>query len=264
LSKARLELAQAEMDLEVISKSSLFALCLITLVVTLIIGLTIKQSEDTAPPPEHVSSPGLVGQGRAPADSRPMEKASRLAFQGEQLLSEGKFEEAVAVFREEIRINPKYSDLYVRLGYALYRLERYEESAGASEEAIKILRDFEPYYNSGLAYMELGRWDNAETAFESATRLINIYSWEEKYTLAFYHLGRSTTRLGKAGQMIAILEDSLKYNPKETLKRLQLGSLYLWVGKRKSARAQYRILKDSDPLLAEELLKLIEKHGKPA
>jgi len=35
----------------------------------------------------------------------------------------------------------------------------------------------------------------------------------------------------------------------------------LWVGKREAARAQYRILKDSDPVLAEELLKLIKKHG---
>ena len=60
------------------------------------------------------------------------------------------------------------------------------------------------------------------------------------------------------------LEDILKYNPRETLKRLQLGCLYLWVGNREAARAQYNILKDSDPSLAKELLKLIEKHGKPA
>jgi hypothetical protein len=64
--------------------------------------------------------------------------------------------------------------------------------------------------------------------------------------------------------MIVSLEDILKYNPRWTLKRLQLGSLFLWVGKREAARAQYRILKDIDSALAEELLKLIKKHGKPA
>jgi DNA-binding helix-hairpin-helix protein with protein kinase domain/Tfp pilus assembly protein PilF len=262
LAKAKFELAQAEMDLEVMRKSSLFVLCLIALVVMLIIGSAVKESNDTAPPPEHVSRPGLVGP--APADSRPMEKALRLSSDGAQLSNEGRFDEAVAALWEAVRIDPKDYDSYIRLGYALYRLKIYDESVEASEKAIKLRRGFEPYYNSGLAYMELERWDKARMAFESATEHINIYSWEERYTLAYYHLGRSTTRLGEAGQMIVSVEDILKYNPKGTLKLLQLGSLYLWVGKREAARAQYRILKDADPALAEELLKLIEKHGKPA
>ena len=259
LAKARLELAQAEMDLEVMSKRNQFALCLIALILALIIGLAVKPSNDTAPPPEHVSRPGLVGP--APDDLRPMEKALSLAIEGAELSKEGKFEEAVTAFREAVRIDPNDYESYERLSYALYRLKRYDESVEASEAAIKLRRGFEPYYNSGLAYMELEQWDKARMAFESATEHINIYSWEEKYTLAYYHLGRSTTRLGEAGQMIVSVEDTLKYNPKGTLKRLQLGSLYLWVGKREAARAQYRILKDSDPVLAEELLKLIKKHG---
>jgi superkiller protein 3 len=193
-----------------------------------------------------------------------MEKALGLSIKGEMLSKEGRFEEAVAALREAVRIDQTHVDSYERLGYALYRLNRYEESVEASEEAIKLRRDFEPCYNLGLAYMELGRWDKATAAFESATEYINTNSWEEKYTLAFYHLGRSTTRLGQAGQMIVNLEGILKYNPKETLKRLQLGSLYLWAGKREAARAQYNILRDSDPSLAEELMKLIKKHGKPA
>jgi hypothetical protein len=45
---------------------------------------------------------------------------------------------------------------------------------------------------------------------------------------------------------------------------LQLGILYLWVGKQELARTQYLLLKISNPTLAEELLKLINKHGKPA
>ena len=262
LAKARLEHAQAEMDLEVTSKRSKFTLSLIKLIVALIIGfaigLAVKPLNDTAPPPEPVSPPVL----NPPADDlRQMEMASRLSDGGAQLSKEGRFEEAVVAFREAVRIDPKDYDSYERLGYALYRLNRYDESVVASEEAIKLRSGFEPYYNSGLAYMELERWDKARVAFESATEHINIYSWEERYTLAYYHLGRSTTRLGEAGQMIVSVVDILKYNPKENLKRLQLGSLYLWVGKREAARAQYRILKDTDPALAEELLKLIEKHG---
>jgi len=46
--------------------------------------------------------------------------------------------------------------------------------------------------------------------------------------------------------------------------RFELATLDLGSGKYKNAMAQYRILKDFDPALAEELLKLIKKHSKPA
>jgi tetratricopeptide (TPR) repeat protein len=111
--------------------------------------------------------------------------------------------------------------------------------------------------------MELGRWDRAKMAFEFAVTNIR-YSWEERYTLAYYYLGRSKARLGEARQSIELLEANLKGDPGLTVKRLELGSLYLWDGKREAARAQYKILKDSNPALAVELIKLIMKHGKPA
>jgi tetratricopeptide (TPR) repeat protein len=257
LAQARLEFAQAEVDLEITTKRNQFTLCLVALILALIIGVAVKPF-GTLPPHGPVSKPAIESP---PDDLRTKEKVLRLSIQGTQLSREGKFGEAVAAFREAVRIDPNHFDSYKGLGYALYRLERYEESVEASEEAIELRRDFEPCYNSGLAYMELGRWDKATAAFESATEYINTNSWEEKHTLAYYHLGRSTARLGQAGQMIVNLEGILKYNPKETLKRLQLGSLYLWVGKREAARAQYKILKGSNPSLAEELLKLIKKHG---
>jgi len=56
----------------------------------------------------------------------------------------------------------------------------------------------------------------------------------------------------------------LKGDPELMVKRLELGSLYLWVGKLEAARAQYKILNDSNPALLKELFKLIMKHGKPA
>jgi len=54
-------------------------------------------------------------------------------------------------------------------------------------------------------------------------------------------------RLGVAKQSIEGLEDILKGDPELTARRLELGSLYLWVGKLEAARAQYKILNDSNP-----------------
>jgi DNA-binding helix-hairpin-helix protein with protein kinase domain/Tfp pilus assembly protein PilF len=259
LSQAHRELAQAQKDLAVAGKHGSTAPILAALIISLIIGLGIKPYPRLLPLRERVSS----NVREAAADLESAEKASRLYVEGEQLLLEQRFEKAVVAFQEAVRVDPKHGDAYEKLGYALYRLKRCEESLEASEKAIGLRENFGPYYNSGLAYMELGRWDRAKIAFELAVTNIR-YSWEERYTLAYYYLGRSKARLGEATQSIELLEAILNGDPGLTVKRLELASLYLWVGKREAARAQYKILKDSNSPLAEELLKLIKKHGKPA
>src|SRR5262249_62238538 len=122
------------------------------------------------PPPDPFPAPGRTALPRPPpppppANPRSMEKASSLYLKGELDSKEEKFDEAILAFQEAVRIDPNSYDAYVKLGYALYRRQRYQESAEASEKAIKLRKGFEPYYNSGLAYMELGRWDEAKTAF---------------------------------------------------------------------------------------------------
>jgi len=258
LAQARRELAQAEKDLAVAGKHGSPAMILAALIISFIIGLAIKPNF----PPLHTRRPIPVDRA-APDDWESAEKASRLYTEGEQHSLEQRFEKAVMEFQAAVRIDPKRGDAYEKLGYALYRLKRYEESLEASDKAIGLRENFGPYYNSGLVYMELGRWDRAKLAFESAVTNIR-YSWEERYTLAYYYLGRSKARLGEATQSIELLEAILKGDPGLTVKRLELASLYLWVGKREAARAQYKMLKDSNPPLADELLKLIKKRGKLA
>jgi DNA-binding helix-hairpin-helix protein with protein kinase domain/Tfp pilus assembly protein PilF len=252
LSQAHRELAQAKKDLAVAGKHSSTAPILAAVIISFIIGLAIKTNTKRLPLPGPI--PSTVHE--AAADWESAEKASRLYREGAQLLLEQRFEKAVVALQEVVRIDPKHSDAYEKLGYALYRLKRYDESLEASEKAIGLRGNFGPYYNSGLAYMELGRLERAKMSFESAVTNIR-YSWEERYTLAYYYLGSSKARLGEATQSIELLEAILKGDPGLTVKRLELASLYLWVGKREAARAQYKILKDSNPALAEELSKLI-------
>src|SRR5262245_46458653 len=259
LAQVHRELAQTKKDLAVAGKNGSAAPILAALFISFIIGSAIKANF----PPPPTRRPISNIDRKDLADWESAEKASRLYIEGEHLLLEQRFEKAVVVFQEAAGIDPKQSDAYEKLGYALFRLNKYEESLEASEKAIGIRENFGPYYNSGLAYMELGRWDRAKIAFELAVTNIR-YSWEERYTLAYYYLGRSKARLGEATQSIELLEAILKGDPGLTVKRLELASLYLWVGKREGARAQYKILKDSNPALAEELLKLIKMHGKTA
>jgi tetratricopeptide (TPR) repeat protein len=272
LAQARLELAQAKLDLELASKRTPVGLILSALIVALLIALLAKSSNPT---PQTVGPGPVPAPGReAPVDRHVMETASALSIKGERLLKEEKFEEAILAFQEAVIVDPNCYGAYVKFGYALYRLQRYQESAEMSEKAIKLRKGFEPYYNLGLAYMELGRWDKAKAAFYGVDEVlfygahpISVDSWEERYTLAFYYMARSQAKLGEAGAVIDILDKvSVLYNPKSlwALRPLRLGCLYLWVGEREAAIAQYKILKKKNSKLAAELLKMIKKHGKPA
>jgi len=259
LVNARQEVAQADKDLQVASKRYSFIPILAALITTFLIGMAIMPSHDISPGLE-VPPPIIPPGHTAPVELKSTQEALKFYSLGVKLAREENYTEAVIAFRKAVEIDPKINGAYEDLGYALYRLKNYEESANASKEAIKLRNDFGPYYNLGLAYMALEYWDGASTAFEFAIAHREKLSWEERHTLAYYYRGRSKTRLGEAGREIEKLESLLKAAPGLTVDRLELACLYLWVGRLKDARAQYEILKKNAPRLAEELMILIKKH----
>ncbi|MGH9752342.1 MAG: tetratricopeptide repeat protein [Blastocatellia bacterium] len=272
LLNARQELAQAEKDLQVASRRNSPKLILPTLIVAFFIGWAIDSyraspgsddifietpREDSGSQPSPISGLGP----EALADQKGTQEALKPYSEGKRLSEEGKFAKAVEEFQKAVDIDPKLYGAHEELGYALYRLKRYEESINALRQAVIIHSDFMPYYNMGLAFMAQEKWSSANYAFGRAISYCGQGSWNENYSNAYYYWGLSLARLGLAEANIEALEKSLEISPEMTIVRFELATLYLGSGKYKSARAQYRILKDVDPTLAEELLKLMKKHG---
>ena len=277
LAKARREFAQAEKDLEVASKRNSSVTILAVLIIVFFIGSLVGPGREQSSKPgsrdprtNAGSHPPPAPPPRAIPDDRTAlveQEKSRAAsnhyHQGMRLLHEGKLNGAVKAFQKAVEIDPKLTVAYEELGDALYRLKRYEESANAWNQAINLNKDFLPYYNLGLAYMALEYWEGAKTAFESAIAHRKIDIWTEKQTFAYYYLGLSKTKLREAGQAIGRLENALKNNPWLTVERLELGSLYLWVGRREDAMSQYVILQNIEAsAVAEDLMMLIKKHDR--
>ena len=181
-----------------------------------------------------------------------------------KLSRERKYAKAAEVFQEAVRIDPQFYSAHEDLGDALYRLGRYDESISSSRQATAISSNFKPYYNMGLAYIAQKDWSGANYAFERAITHCNQANWEEHYSHAHYYLGLSMAWLGEAETAIRDLEKSLEISPEMPYGRFELATLYLGSGKHKEAMAQYRILKDLNPMLANELLKLIKKYRKSA
>jgi DNA-binding helix-hairpin-helix protein with protein kinase domain/Tfp pilus assembly protein PilF len=272
LMKARRELAQAEKDLEVASKRNPLAPILISLVIAFLIGSLLKPGPSVGPgrvikddgrtrrqaaPPAVSSSETAQPLGVSQAE------AQSLCRQGTQLSrAEEKFEEAVKILRKAVSIDPELSEAHEELGYALYRLKRYEESVEASKEAIRLHSGFAPYYHLGLVQVATENWHGAMMAFRRATELRGPSSiWKDEYTEAYYYLGISSVRVGEALNTVQSLEHQIGISQNNALKRFELANLYLCIGNQKGAKYQYQILKDTDSALAEELTKLMKKHG---
>src|SRR5262245_50682469 len=275
LTQARQELDQAEKDLEVAGKRNSPALILTALIFAFFLGWVIHSenrpqydpglqtsSEDSrhGPPPAYKSDPDALAEQNEQERSQ---EALKFYRKGLELSRAKKFGGAAYNFQKAVDVDSQFYEAYEELGYALYRLGNYEQSINASRQAINPRSYFAPYYNMGLAYMALKDWDGAKYAFERAITHCDESSWNENYSNAYYYRGLSLVWLGEANTTIKELEESSAID-QMAIGRFELAALYLGSGKYKNAMAQYRILKDIDPALAEELLKLIKKHSKPA
>jgi len=275
LTKASQELAQAEKDLEVAGKRNSPALILAALIIAFFIGWasnpqnrpqydpglqTSRENSRSQPaPPYKPDLDALAGQN----EQERSQEALKYYREGRDLSRAKRFAGAAKAFQKAVEIDSQFYEAYEELGYALYRLGKYEQSIDASRQATISRSYFTPYYNIGLAHIAQKDWGGAKNAFERAITHCNEGSWNENYSNAYYYLGLSLARLGEAETAIEGLEERLEVS-QMAIEYFELATLYLGSGKYKDARAQYRILKDLDPDLADELLKLIKKHSKPA
>jgi DNA-binding helix-hairpin-helix protein with protein kinase domain/Tfp pilus assembly protein PilF len=268
LTKARQDLAQAEKDLEVADKRNSPALILTALIIAFFVGWAIHSYHQG----QYDYGILLNDHGRYRSDHDAINEQNQherspeaLKFyrEGLDLSRAKKFAGAANAFQKAVEIDSNFYEAYEELGYALYRLGRYEASIDASRKATISQNYFTPYYNIGLAHLAQKDWGAANYAFERAITQCKQGSWIENYSNAYYYRGLTLAWLGQANTTIETLEKRLEVNP-TVIERFELATLYLGSGRYKDARAQYRILKDVDQELAEELLKLIKKHSKPA
>ncbi|MBF0608313.1 MAG: tetratricopeptide repeat protein [Magnetococcales bacterium] len=90
---------------------------------------------------------------------------------GNALSAKGLIDEAIAQYREAIRIKPDYADAYYNLGIALYANGLIDEAIAQYREAIRIKPDLaDAYYNLGNALKAKGLIDEAITAYENFIR----------------------------------------------------------------------------------------------
>lgn len=106
----------------------------------------------------------------------------------------------------------------------------------------------EAYYNLGVAYGELGQYQEAIEALEQAIRI------DPNEPDAYYNLGIAYSELEQYQEAIKAFKKSIRLRSDCADVHYQLGTVYVMIEDFGSALKEYRILKKLNPKLAWLLL----------
>jgi len=92
---------------------------------------------------------------------------------GAALAAQKKSEQAIAHYREALRLRPTWGVVVNNLGNELYNAGRVEDSIGYYRESLRLdRRQPMTWFNLGISYMRLDRWADAEHAYREALKLL--------------------------------------------------------------------------------------------
>jgi len=148
---------------------------------------------------------------------------------GEALEAQGKWDEAVAEYREVLKRNPALPGIHYRVGRLILSGEKTDENKKAAEQEFDEEIKVDPS-NAGAEYIlgELARQDQQIPAaiqhFERAVKL------DAGFADAFIGLGRSMLEDGRNAESIAALQTAAKLRPDNPAVHFYLSTAYRRTG----------------------------------
>ncbi|KAL7890023.1 hypothetical protein AOLI_G00022810 [Acnodon oligacanthus] len=109
---------------------------------------------------------------REVSGSESLTKSASLTEKGIRLVQEGQYSQAVSMFTEAIKCDPKDYRFFGNRSYCYYCLEQYPLALTDAEKSIQMAPEWpKGYYRKGSALMGLKRYSEAEKAMEQVLKL---------------------------------------------------------------------------------------------
>jgi len=157
-------------------------------------------------------------------------------------------------FRKATQENPQHADAFFYLGWLHNKKGNYEKTVEAYQEVIRINPDYTYiYYNLGWAYTELEKYQEAVDAFKEAVKQ------NPEDADAHYGLGWTYSQLKDYGKAVESFKQAILIQPGHTYAHYGLGLIYFAQGYKNAALGEYKILKDLDKNISEDLFNMIYK-----
>ena len=113
----------------------------------------------------------LLGQLQALSELVPF-AIDEYLNQGNALLWETQFEEAIVIYNKVLKLNPDASEAWYQKGNALLSLKQFDKAIGSYDKALEINPQKPVFWNNrGSALNRLGRFDEAVKSFDKALSL---------------------------------------------------------------------------------------------
>ena len=164
----------------------------------------------------------------------------------------GRHGEAVEACKQAIKLKPDLAEAHNNLAWAYHQEGYYSEAVEAGKQAVRLQPDSaKAHYNLGNGYAGLKKYDLAAEAYKLAIRL------DYEYPEAHLNLGAAYHQMGRYPEAVESLKRALLLKPLMAEGHLNLGIAYLNLGDKGSAMEEYKILKDLDKEMANQLFNLI-------
>jgi tetratricopeptide (TPR) repeat protein len=143
----------------------------------------------------HTKTKGYIDLGRKKLKKNRRNRSAikELAIQCAHM---GQHEEALRLWKEFVKLQPKSAEAYLNIGAACWNLSRYAEAVLFAQKALYLdpmLK--EAYFNKGIGLLMLGR------AGEAKQILQEILEQQPDYPAAQFMLCVTCTSLGELGQV---------------------------------------------------------------
>ena len=207
---------------------------------------------------------------------------------GLSYIEQGDYAKALLCFQNIAMQNPKSADAHHNVGFCDSMLGRYAEAIAAEKMALRIDPDYaEAYYSLGIVYRKLGQNDDAIVSYKQAIKikkeyaaayggLGRLYGGSKRYIEAIeafkqaikiepdnpdHHcnLGITYSDARRSDEAIAAFKQAIRINPEFALAHIRLGFEYVWTGNKGAALDEYKILKDLNKEMADDLFSSIYK-----
>jgi tetratricopeptide (TPR) repeat protein len=131
---------------------------------------------------------------------------------GVSQMAKQQYTEAEASFKKAIELKPDNADAYTALANLYNSQKKFDLAAEASSNAAKYSSaggsgNAEASYNQGVILFNAGKFAEAKTQFEAATKT------DPNHAMAQYQLGMTSLNLGQIPEAVAALEAYLKADP---------------------------------------------------
>jgi tetratricopeptide (TPR) repeat protein len=161
---------------------------------------------------------------------------------------------SASLFTHAIKVTQDNYIAYCGRGVAYGELGRYQDAIEAYQQAIRIKPDYaEVHSGLGNAYGKLGRNKDAIESYKQAIRI------KPDLADAHYNLGVTYGKLGRHQDAIEAFKQAIRIKPGYAVAHYALGIIYLGTGDKGSALEEYKILKTLDAEQANKLFNLINK-----